>query len=232
VGAAGIVVDTFFEWSDLAGEEENQSGSVKEAVRAAKSVVKDGDLFCFLICHDSKGGPWRGSTVLPAMLDVKLELKVPAGEDADTTNKRILTGKGRYAGIPRALLCELTDEGYVALGEPASRGKTESSRVVTAVAQLGQTTWEPVAQKLGLSKPRTLVLLREAVRAGHLSCTGKGVRNDPMVFRAVAPPGSGPADSYCLVSPPLSKGLPNTKPAVPAAAGAAGEEDGTWTFPV
>lgn len=210
VGAAGIVVDTFFEWSDLTGEEENHSGAVKEAVRAAKAIVADGALFVFLICHDSKSGPWRGSTVLPAMLDVKLELRVPAGEDADTTNKRILTGKGRYRDIPRALLCELEGQTYRRLGEPAPRERTERSRVVTAVAQLGEATWEPVAQKLGLSKPQTLALLRTAVRAGELSCTGRGVRNDPMVFRALAPSGSRP-DGLVLSCPaPLGKEAGNT----------------------
>lgn len=222
VGAAGVVVDTFFEWSDLAGEEENQSGAVKEAVRAAKAVVADGDLFVFLICHDAKGGPWRGSTVLPAMLDVKLELRVPAGEDADTTNKRILTGKGRYAGIPRALLCELEGRTYRALGEPAPRERTERNRAVVAVAQLGEAPWEPVAQKLGLSKPQTLALLRAAVRAGDLSCAGRGVRGDPMVFRAVAPSGSGPDGFVLSCLTPLGGAPDKTNPAdqtSPAAAG-------------
>ena len=129
-GADVLVIDTFAAFSGIVGNEENNSGDIRDKMAPLKEAAQEHDLAVLYIRHAGKSGRARGSSQFEAEGDIILTLKRPEGNHDE--NVRVLEGIGRYDEIPRKLNIELTDQGYVARGSDA---RVEFRRAFEAIKQ-------------------------------------------------------------------------------------------------
>ncbi|MEQ9428461.1 MAG: AAA family ATPase [Phycisphaerales bacterium] len=194
-GVALVVFDT------LAGlwpvDNENDAAQVQEALALLRDLTQAGA--AVLLCHHPRKGEGenfqasRGSGALPGFADILVELQ-PYQRDDASDRRRKLVATGRYEGIPAEVVIELTDDGYIMLGEPTGVRAAEVADTIAEllpadgkgmtpadVAEAWPTDWKP-----GITK------LRGVLRAGHKTGrwveSGEGAKGSPYTY--TRPPNS------------------------------------------
>lgn len=179
---------------------ENDAGETTDALTPLRDVAAAGAAV-LLIAHPRKSGgteatATRGSGALPGFVDVIVELRRYNAEDSKDT-RRVLTGYGRFAGIPAEMVIELTADGYTVLGDLGTAGHFEAIDTVRAILPTGGPglTWDevknrwPSAPQPGQTRLRGVLTL--GAQEGRWAVSGTGVRGNP--FRYYIPP---PEDSF------------------------------------
>jgi DnaB-like helicase N terminal domain/AAA domain/Bacterial regulatory proteins, gntR family len=187
IGASLLVVDTLSQFAGLTGDKENNSGDALEAIRPLQEAASEG-IGVVVIRHERKSGgevgdSGRGSSAFAGAVDIVVSLRRPEGNASK--NRRLLQSLSRFHETPADLLIELTDEGYVALGEPGETAVKDAKDVIFAAAP--QTETEALALKelvsaAKVSRQTAQRALDELVREGMLSRAGKGKRGDPFRY--------------------------------------------------
>jgi predicted ATP-dependent serine protease len=181
-----LVVDTFDKWTGLRGDDENKSGPVLEALDPLMQAAGDG-LAVFLVSHQRKaagdhGEAVRGSNALVGAVDVIVEIE----RVSDVPHARVLRGTSRFAGTPEELAVELTDDGYVAHGNPdALRAKLDKQRVLEHLGEEEVTAVE-VAEATEIKKGTVHKHLNELHDEGRVERSGTGRRNDAFRWKLLS----------------------------------------------
>lgn len=182
-----LVVDTLSQFAGLTGDRENNSGDALEAMQPLQQAAGEG-LGVVLVRHERKSGgdvgdSGRGSSAFAGAVDIVLSLRKPEGNAG--RNRRILQSLSRFSETPNDLVIELTDGGYIALGE---RRETTLKDAKDSVFRTAPQT-EPEAADLqalalaaDLKRQTAQRAVEELVRDGMLSRIGKGIRGNPFRY--------------------------------------------------
>jgi DnaB-like helicase N terminal domain/AAA domain len=187
IGASLLVVDTLSQFAGLTGDKENNSGDALEAIRPLQEAAEEG-IAVVVIRHERKSGgevgdSGRGSSAFAGAVDIVVSLRRREGNSS--RNRRLLQSLSRFHETPADLLIELTDDGYVALGEPGETAvKDARDAILTAAPQMEM---EALALKelvtvAKVSRQTAQRALDELVQEGMLSRVGKGKRGDPFRY--------------------------------------------------
>lgn len=122
IGARIIVVDTISQWAGLKGDAENSNGAQLEAVAPLQEAAARG-LAPVVARHERKGGgevgeSGRGGSAFSGAVDIVLSLRRGEGKTKPTV--RVLHALSRFSETPDSLVIDLTDDGYIALGDEGS----------------------------------------------------------------------------------------------------------------
>jgi hypothetical protein len=134
VGADLIVIDTI---AKLAGvRDENSASEWMTALTPLQRIAHDG--LAVLLCRHSRKGEaeigesGRGSSAASGDVDIILDLRRPSGNQPKT--RRVLESMGRYSEhTPERVVIELTDAGYVLLGDDEAVSLADGQRILSAL---------------------------------------------------------------------------------------------------
>ena len=187
VHAVLLVVDTLPQFACLKGDSENNAGDALAAMQPLLRAAADG-IGVILTRHERKSGgevgdSGRGSSAFAGAVDIVLSLRRPEGNAKKTL--RVLQALSRFSETPAELLVELTEAGYVALGDPHEAALKEAKDSILATIPKSETEAVDLKELAASSKvPRSTVqravedLLAETI----LSRTGEGKRGSPFRY--------------------------------------------------
>lgn len=187
VGAFLLVVDTLPQFAGLRGDSENNSGDALAAMEPLLRAAAD-DIGVILSRHERKSGgdvgdSGRGSSAFAGAVDVVLSLRKPAGNSKNT--KRVLQALSRFSETPPELLIELTESGYVALGEPQDAALREAKESILAVApnlESEATDLKELMENTEVPRVTAQRAVKELTDEGVLSKVGEGKRGSPFRY--------------------------------------------------
>jgi len=180
-GVTLILVDTLSAFWRI--DNENDAAEMTKVVRPLLQLARESGACVLLIHHARKsegsyGDEIRGSGALFAAVDVALILK-----RHEVQTQRLLQAQSRYPETPSELVVELRESGYVALGDPASTGKTARLATLTGSLCAQWQEVEPLAKQAGLSLRETHRLLGLLVAGGQALRDGKGRKGSPYRYK-------------------------------------------------
>lgn len=176
-----VIIDTLTQlWNVM---EENNAAEVTKAMAPFLALARESGACVLLIHHARKsegafGDEIRGSGAVFASVDVALILK-----RHEVATQRTLHGISRYADTPAELVLNLTEAGYVALGDPAQVNK--AARLERVKAALADTFAAPkdIAKLAKVPLRSTYLFLADLFSAGAVAREGSGKKNDGFRYR-------------------------------------------------
>ena len=185
IGASIIIVDTIGQWGGLKGDAENSNGAQLEAAAPLQEAAAHG-LAVIVTRHERKGGgdvgdSGRGGSAFSGAVDIVVAIRRGEGKTKPTV--RVLHCLSRFTETPDTLVIELTDDGYVALGNEGSVATLEAEGAL--LDRMPQTSDDALdVEALRLIQP---VIARTAAKnaiknlfaAGKVQRRGIGKRGDP-----------------------------------------------------
>jgi DnaB-like helicase N terminal domain/AAA domain len=187
VGAGLLVIDTLSQFAGLTGDRENNSGDALEAMLPLQQGVADGTGIV-LVRHERKSGgdvgdSGRGSSAFAGAVDIVLSLRKPEGNSPK--NRRLLQSLSRFTETPNDLLIELTDAGYILLGERRETALKDAKDAIFRIAPRVEAEaigLEDITKAAELTRPTAQRAIDELVRDGQLIRNGKGKRGNPFRY--------------------------------------------------
>lgn len=187
IGSALLVVDTLPHFAGLKGDSENNSGDALQAMQPLLQAAASG-IATLLSRHERKAGgdvgdSGRGSSAFAGAADILLSLRKPEGKHAKT--QRVIQAVSRFSETPAALLIDLVEGRYLALGDPGEAAIEEAKTMILSALS------ESKAQKLDLKALTKITKLTritayraaEALRKeGRLNREGYGKRGKPYLY--------------------------------------------------
>ena len=177
-----VVVDTLGVFWNV--RDENDAAEVQRAIKPFLTLARESGACVLLIHHARKsegqhGDEIRGSGALFAAVDVALILK-----RHEIQSQRKLNVNSRYPETPTDMILDLTDAGYVLLGDPAHLNRQVKGEKMKAALTTTSETAKVLAE-------RAVVPLRDAQRLlddlvknkAGVERKGKGRRGDPYRYR-------------------------------------------------
>ena len=128
-----LVIDTLAKLAGIVNE--NDSGECALAMVPLQNAAHDG--LAILVCrHERKSGgevgeSGRGSSAISGDVDVILQLRRPEGNQPST--RRVIESLSRYSETPEKVVIELTEDGYVLLGDEEAVSLADALRMVSAL---------------------------------------------------------------------------------------------------
>jgi predicted ATP-dependent serine protease len=190
IGAKLLIIDTLAQFAGLVGDSENDSGAVLEAVRPLQETA--GKCVAVLILyHDRKSGgevgdATRGSSALPGAADVVLSLRRPAGNSRKSL--RVIQSLSRFSETPEQLVIELTEQGYISLGENADVALQEAREAILAAIPTSEAdaiTIEKITEAAKTMRTTAQRALKVLVSSGRIQRLGTGRKGN--AFRYFRP---------------------------------------------
>jgi DNA-binding transcriptional regulator YhcF (GntR family) len=148
-----------------------------------------------LVCrHERKGGgdvgeSGRGTSAISGDVDIILQLRRPEGNQP--SSRRVIESLSRYTETPEKVVIELTDEGFILLGDEEAVSVADALRKVSAHLheQFGQKetgpTIDEIVQELDLKRTHVQRALRELEQRHEVRRSGQGKRGDPSRYSLV-----------------------------------------------
>jgi hypothetical protein len=125
----------------------------------------------------------RGSSAFDGAADLILSLRKPDGNQPE--NRRLLSSSGRYSGeTHNNLLIEMTDHGFVTIGNPQETAISDAKETILAMAprsEIEAATLAEIAQATKIAKITVQRACDELVKSGKLNRTGKGKKGSPFL---------------------------------------------------
>jgi hypothetical protein len=186
--ASLLVVDTLSKFARIPGDSENDAGAAGVAMLPLEKIAAEG-VAVVMVRHARKSGgdiedAARGSSAFDGTADVILSLRKPDGNQAE--NRRLLNSSGRYSGeTHNNLLIELTDAGYVAIGNQQETAVNDAKETILAMAphsELEAVSTADLAESTKIAKVTVHRACDELCRAGKLNRSGKGKKGSPFLF--------------------------------------------------
>ena len=197
-GARLLVIDTLTPFVGLGAEMENDAAAALAAMRPLQAAAQEHDLAILLARHDRKSGgevaeSGRGSNAWSGAVDCVIALRRQPNPVRPTI--RELEAISRRGDVPEEpVLVELTEEGYIVLGDAGAVAHFEArDRVLECLSAQQDTTLGGLTLDeltAGVERPRVTVqrAVKALAEAGELVKAGKGRAGDP--FRYSIAPGS------------------------------------------
>jgi AAA domain-containing protein/DnaB helicase-like protein len=190
LGSNLLIVDTLAQFAGLVGDEENNAGAQMEAVRPLQAIAGQG-VGVLILSHDRKSGgevgdATRGSSALPGAVDIVLSLRRPDGNSRKSL--RIVHSLSRFSETPEELVIELTDQGYIALGEKADVALQEAREAILAAllgSEAGAITIDEMLETVKVMRSTAQRALKELVSSGKIQKVGTGRKGN--AFRYLIP---------------------------------------------
>ena len=198
-----VAFDTIGKLSGI--KEENAAGEWSTAMTPLQDLAASGRAV-IIARHDRKSGgdvgdSGRGSSQASGDVDIILALRRPAGKQP--SNRRVIESLSRYPETPEMIVMELTDHGYVLLGNDEAVAAAVALEFVSAAigAEYRQTSaglsMKALEEK---GKERQPVVKRTTIQSAldrlegraEIVRTGRGVANDPFIY---SPADRGSAES-------------------------------------
>jgi len=185
-----LVIDTL---GKLAGiVEENAAGEASAAMLPLQDAAHDG--LAVLVCrHERKGGgevgeSGRGSSAISGDVDVILQLRRPEGNQPNT--RRVIESLSRYDETPEKVVVELTDEGYLMLGDSEDVALSDALRIVSGLiggenGQKRKWTLDELADEGEIPRTNVRRAIRELKARGEVQESGSGKRGDPYRYEVL-----------------------------------------------
>ena len=189
MGARLLVIDTLAPFVGLGAEMENDAAAALAAMRPLQAAAQEHDLAILLSRHDRKSGgdvaeSGRGSNAWSGAVDCVIALRRQPNPVRPTI--RELEAISRRGDVPEeAILLELTEAGYVVLGDSAAVAFTEArDRVLECLSvqpdgPLNGQTLDELAEATERTRPTTRRAVLALAASGVLERTGKGRAGDP-----------------------------------------------------
>jgi len=176
-----VLVDTLGAFWKI--REENDAAEVTQAMKPFLALARETGACVLLIHHARKsegshGDEIRGSGAIFSTVDIGLILK-----RHEVQTQRYLHAVGRYPETPHEMVLELTDTGYVALGDPATVNKQARREKVKAALSSSLEDPATISQRAGVSLREGYRLLALLVGSGEASQAGKGRKGSPYRYR-------------------------------------------------
>lgn len=190
IGARVLVVDTLGQFAGIRGDSENDAGAAAEAMAPLQAAAGDG-LAVVVLRHERKSGgdvgtSGRGSSAFTGAVDIVLRLA--RQENPVRPTVRVLTALSRFDATPDEVVIELTDTGYIALGDTGAVAFAEARRgVLDVLPDDGGLTLSEIIERTQGRRTTTQAALASLVDAGDVVKGGTGRRNDPIRYRRTAP---------------------------------------------
>jgi hypothetical protein len=184
IGAVLLVVDTLPHFAGLRGDSENNSGDALQAMQPLLKAAAEG-IATLLSRHERKSGgdvgdSGRGSSAFAGAADILLSLRKPEGNSKKT--QRVIQAVSRFSETPAALLIELTDDGYLGLGDPGKASLDQAkATIIDALSRSGGQTLDLRTLIKSAKLPRMTVhrAAEELRKEGALERSGEGKRGKP-----------------------------------------------------
>jgi hypothetical protein len=187
VGADLLIVDTLPQFVRLIGDSENGSGFALESVAPLQEAAGRDNLAIIVVRHDRKSGgdvgdSGRGSSAFGGAADIVLQLRREDGNPRPSV--RVLSGIGRFDGVPDSLMIELGDDGtYRAIGDQKAAAREGARRQLLDSApesELTAKTLEELTDRFTTVK-RTLAheAVTDLLNTGEMQRAGEGKRKSP-----------------------------------------------------
>jgi len=193
LGIGWLIIDTFFAVAGLSGEQENQAGTVDEAVGLVRRIAGRLDIPITLTRHERKSGgdvgvSGRGSSALTGAVDIVMLLKRVNG-GFDEARQLEIAGRVEQARFE----IELRDCQYRIVGGGDHVSTSELADLVAFVESQkdGECFKETIKNRKGFSHANNLDLLKTALERQILVMRGS----------KVASPTSGTPQSDFFASP-------------------------------
>lgn len=231
IGARLLVVDTLGAFAGIRGEAENDAGAALEAIAPLQAAAADG-LAVLVVRHERKGGgevgdSGRGSSAFTGAVDVVLRLT--REPNAARPTLRTLAALSRFDATPEELIVELTDAGYLALGDALAVALIEARQAVVDTLAAGeQLTTAELIESVGGARTTVQAAIAELVDSGEVGRAGAGKKGDPYRYQATAAVSAGAdadrAQGFYSAADPLRGSRGRQKETDPA-----GESSGLWS---
>jgi predicted ATP-dependent serine protease len=187
VGAVLLVIDTLPQFAGLKGDSENNSGDALAAMEPLLQAAAAG-IGIILVRHERKSGgdigdSARGSSAFAGAVDIVLSLRRPEGNGKKTL--RVLHALSRFSETPAELLVELTESGYISLGEPKEAALRVAEDSILAIAPKSEADAVDIKELMESSEvPRATAqrAVKKLEEARELSKVGKGTKESIFIF--------------------------------------------------
>jgi hypothetical protein len=190
IGARALIVDTLPAFAGIHGDAENDAGAALAAIEPLQAAAADG-LAVIVVRHERKGGgdvgdSGRGSSAFTGAVDVVMRLA--RQENPVRPTVRVLSTLSRFDETPPELVIELTDAGYIVLGDQAAVAFAEARATVLDLLpeDIGLTVAE-ILERAGGKRTTIQGALGSLIDAGEVGKVGSGRRGDPFRYRRFAP---------------------------------------------
>ena len=190
LGSNLLIIDTLAQFAGLLGDEENNSGAQLEAIRPLQAIAGQG-VALLILSHDRKSGgevgdATRGSSALPGAVDIVLSLRRPDGSSRKSL--RVVQSLSRFSETPNELVIELTDKGYIALGEKADVALQEAREAILAAlpsSEANGITIDEMLETVKVMRSTAQRALKELITGGRIQKVGTGRKRN--AFRYFLP---------------------------------------------
>jgi len=187
IGVALVVVDTLSQFAGLTGDRENNSGDALEAMGPLQAAAAEG-IGVLVVRHERKSGgevgdSGRGSSAFAGAVDIVLSLRKPEGKAPKT--RRLLQSVSRFSETLNDLLVDLTEGGYVALGERHETAIKDAKDLIFAAApklEAEAIDLRELAKTISLPRVTAQRAVDELVRDGLLNRMGEGKKGNPFRY--------------------------------------------------
>ncbi len=187
VGASLLVVDTLSQFAGLKGDSENNSGDALEAMLPLQHAAAAG-IGTILSRHERKSGgdvgdSGRGSSAFAGAVDIVLSLRKCEGNSKKT--QRVLHALSRFSETPPEQLLDLTEAGYISLGEPHEASVKEAKDSILANAPKSETDAEDLnglMENAEIPRATAQRAVKELENEGVLSKVGEGKRGSTFKY--------------------------------------------------
>jgi archaellum biogenesis ATPase FlaH len=185
--ASLLVIDTLSQFAGMAGDSENDAGAAQAAMLPLQKIAAEG-IAVVIVRHARKSGgdvedAGRGSSAFDGAADLILSLRKPDGNQPE--NRRLLNSSGRYSGeTHNNLLIEMTDGGFVAIGNQQETAINDAKETIMATAprsEIEAATLAEIAEATKIAKITVQRACDELVKSGALNRTGKGKKGGPFL---------------------------------------------------
>lgn len=182
-----MVVDTVGKMAGLM--EENAAGESAAMMVPLQDAAHDG--MAVLVCrHERKSGgevgeSGRGSSAISGDVDVILQLRRPEGNQP--ANRRVIESLSRYSETPEKIVIELTDDGYLLLGDEEAVTMADALRFVSShigveIDKKGGWSVDELLAEGDMDHNAIRRALRELEFRGEVVKSGTGKRGSPFRY--------------------------------------------------
>ena len=186
-GASLMVVDTIGQFANLKGDSENDAAGALGIMKPLQEAASSG-LGIIVIRHERKSGgevgdAGRGSTAFGGAVDVVLSLR--RREGGARQSLRVIHSLSRFTETPNELVIELTDQGYVALGETYIVQAKEAEEPIMAVMptlEADAITLEDLIEASEVKRGTAQKALKNLLTEERLAETGEGKKGSPYQY--------------------------------------------------